>query len=291
MIENLVFSGGGIKIYTFLGFIKSLKEQNLLDNIKSIIGTSAGSVIASMICLGYKYEEIEEILLKIKINNFNNFKAEDILTFFDNYGVDDGEIFSKILKVIIKAKTGDENYTFKQLFDNYKKKLIITVTCLNTLNCEYLNYETHPDMKIMDAIMMSICVPFVFKPISFKDKLYVDGALLNHYPIDYFKNDIMKTFGIIVIEPINEIKAINNFNDYLYLIFSCSFLYNNKNCYDCYKQNTILIESTQSFLDFNIDYNTKLSLIEKAYTKTNDYIVTDDFKKYYKLEPDISKSK
>ena len=288
MIKNLVFSGGGIKIFSFLGFIKALKEHQMLDNIISIIGTSAGSIIACLICLDYKYEEIEEISLKIKLNRFNNFRAEDILTFFDNYGIDNGESFKQILKVIIKAKTGEEKYTFKQLYENFNKKLVITVTCLNNLKCEYLNFETNPNMEIIDAIMMSICVPFLFKPISFNNKLYVDGALLNHYPIDYFKDEKMSTFGIIVTDPINEPKTINNFNDYLYLIFNCSFLYNNKKCYDCYKQNTILLESTQNFLDFNIDYNTKVSLIEQAYTKTNNYIITDDFKTYFNLESNNS---
>ena len=35
MIENLVFSGAGVKIYTFIGFIKALDELNILKNVKS----------------------------------------------------------------------------------------------------------------------------------------------------------------------------------------------------------------------------------------------------------------
>ena len=60
MIENLVFSGAGVKIYSLVGFIKCLDENDLLKNIKSVIGTSSGSLIATLIVLNLKYSEIEE---------------------------------------------------------------------------------------------------------------------------------------------------------------------------------------------------------------------------------------
>ena len=64
MIENIVFSGAGIRIYTFLGFIKALNDFEMLCNIKSVIGTSSGSLIATLCVLDFKYSEIEEIVLK-----------------------------------------------------------------------------------------------------------------------------------------------------------------------------------------------------------------------------------
>ena len=45
MIENLVFSGAGVKIYSLIGFVKYLNEKDLLKNIKCLIGTSSGSLI------------------------------------------------------------------------------------------------------------------------------------------------------------------------------------------------------------------------------------------------------
>ena len=76
MIENLVFSGAGIKIYSFIGFIKCLHENDLLKNIKSFIGTSSGSLIATMLVLNLKYSEIEEIFLKLDMTNFKNITSE-----------------------------------------------------------------------------------------------------------------------------------------------------------------------------------------------------------------------
>ena len=78
MIKNLVFSGAGIKIYSFLGFIKALNEQDLLNDIESYIGTSSGSLIATLCVLGFKYSEIEEILLKINISGLKNITSDNI---------------------------------------------------------------------------------------------------------------------------------------------------------------------------------------------------------------------
>ena len=89
MIENIVFSGAGVKIYSFLGFIKALNEFDLLSNIKSIIGTSSGSLIATLCAINFKYNEIEEIVLKINTSNFKNINPENIMSFFNDYGVDD----------------------------------------------------------------------------------------------------------------------------------------------------------------------------------------------------------
>ena len=291
MIENLVFSGGGTKIYSFLGFLKYHNENNpdFLVNIKAVVGTSAGSFIALLICLDYSYNEIEKILINLKISKFKNIKAENVLSFFDNYGIDDGTYFIQIFKIIVKAKTGNENTTFKELFEYSNKKLVITAVCLNNFRCEYFSYDTHANMEIVDAIMMSGCVPFFFKPIVFQDKYYVDGALLNHYPICYFENELNKTYGVLVSDNLNESFEINNFKDYMFAVISCQFVNQIRECYDKYKQNTIIIELSDSFLDFDITIEKKQQLIDNSYKHTIAFFKNIDEKqnkKNNKLEQD-----
>lgn len=270
MIENLVFSGGGTKIYTFLGFLRYLNEteEHFSKNIKSVIGTSAGSFIALLICLNYSYNEIEKILINIKINKFKDIKADNILNFFDNYGIDDGNYFNKIFKIVVKAKTGNEKITFKELYEFSDKKLVITAVCLNKFKSEYFSYETHPDMDIITAIMMSGCVPFFFKPILYQDCYYIDGALLNHYPICYFDKELDKTYGMLVSDILDDTTEINNIKDYILAVISCQFINSVRNCYDKYKNNTIKLELNESFMDFEIEYNKKMELVERGYKYT-----------------------
>ena len=284
MIENLVFSGAGIKIYSFIGFIKCLHENDLLKNVKSFIGTSSGSLIATMLVLNLKYSEIEEIFLKLDMTNFKNITSENIMKFFDNYGVDDGSEIKRIIQIILSLKINNSNPTFKELHDITEKKLIICATCVNTMEIEYFSYDTNPDFYVVDALMMSICVPFLFKPIVIGERYYIDGGLTKHYPIDYFKDEPKKTLGILVSSSLREEIKINNLKDYMKNILFCGYINLVKNCYNDFKENTILIENQHNFLDFDIEYNSKLSLLEQGYNETKKRIESKEFKEYFELD-------
>jgi NTE family protein len=272
MIKNIVFSGAGVKIYSFLGFIKALNEFDLLSNIESFIGTSSGSLIATLCAINFKYIEIEEILLKINMSSLKNINTENIMSFFNDYGADDGEKFSRIIKIIFQHKFNNENITFKELYEITNKNLIITATCVNTMDIEYFDYEKTPNIPVLTALIMSISIPIIFKPVKFGDKYYVDGGLIKHYPIDYFKNSKENTLGILVSTNLNTFTKINNIQDYIYNVMNCPFMNLVKNCYDDYKDNTILIEDNTNFIDFDIEYNTKINLIDNAYNATKKHL-------------------
>ena len=277
MIENLVFSGAGVKIYTVIGFIKALDEYDILKNIKSFIGTSSGSLIAALCVLDFKYKDIEDILLKI---NVSNLKSIDI---FNNYGLDYGKNFSRIFKIVLQHKVNNENITFKEMYELTQKRLIVTATCVNTMEIEYFDHINTPDMPVITAILMSISIPFIFNPVIVDKKFYIDGAFIRHYPIDFFDNEKEKTLGVLVSNSLNKFNEITNIKDYTMNILQCSFVNLLKNCYTNYKENTILIENNDTSLDFDIEYNTKIALIDNAYSITKKRIESEEFKKYYNI--------
>jgi NTE family protein len=57
----------------------------------------------------------------------------------------------------------------------------------------YLHHSTYPQVKLIDAMMCSMAVPFVFTPRKHTfletDDYYVDGGIVDNYPIWVF-NDI-----------------------------------------------------------------------------------------------------
>ena len=57
---------------------------------------------------------------------------------------------------------------------------------------------------------MTTSIPFIFCPVSYKNKLYVDGGCMDSYPISIFKNDLSETFGILLIDSQNIIDKIDN---------------------------------------------------------------------------------
>jgi predicted acylesterase/phospholipase RssA len=145
-----------------LGVLKKLKQLNLLDNIDTIIASSKGSILAFFYALGYNFEEL-----------YNLFRIEKNI-----------EDLSPIIK----------NITFRDLFKKTKIKLIITGTCLNEKKITYFSHENFPEMKIIAAL--NIANSFV--PISYNNKLYIDGSCIEFFPISLFKNKLNEIIGIYI---------------------------------------------------------------------------------------------
>jgi arachidonate 5-lipoxygenase len=51
---------------------------------------------------------------------------------------------------------------------------------------EYFHVKTAPDMRITDAVRMSVALPVLVQPVDYKGSIYVDGGLLCNYPVHAF---------------------------------------------------------------------------------------------------------
>lgn len=50
------------------------------------------------------------------------------------------------------------------------------------------NWKTHPNMPVYLAVKLSMSVPFFFQPTEYQGSMYIDGAMLDNFPLDYFDN-------------------------------------------------------------------------------------------------------
>lgn len=218
--ENLVFEGGGIRGIAFGGVLKFFEDHGLLKGIKRFAGSSAGAIVAAAVAVGYTGSEIISILTG---TDFNQFKDDswgvvlDAYRFLSQYGIYKGDKLFDFFKKLIKDKKGDENFTFKQLYDQTGIELVITGTCLNKASTYYFHYLKWPDMPIALATRISMSIPLVYKAIKINtqspqydengnvildcdgspqlittEDVMVDGGLLNNYPIWVFDG---KTLG------------------------------------------------------------------------------------------------
>ena len=269
-IDSLVLSGGGIRGIAFCGCIKFLHEQNILQNIKNIAGTSAGSIIALLISIGYNYDELEEIILNLDFNQFkdNTFFSE-MYNLYNNYGLHSGNKLLEYIKNLIKNKTGNGDYTFEQLYKDKKINLVITSSCLNQEKEYYFSYENYPDLSIAKACRMSMAIPFIFESVKFNGDIFVDGGLLNNYPIWIFGRDNPNVLGLKLsqIDLISIDRPIKSFYDYSLQILNSMFLEMEKTKIDdCYWDKTIIINTLGiSSSDFNINIKQKQELIKSGY--------------------------
>jgi len=218
--ENLVFEGGGMRGIAFGGVLKYFEEHDLMKYVKRVAGSSAGAIVAAAVAIGYNGGEVIKILGE---TNFNEFKDDswgvvlDAYRFFSQYGIYKGDKFLEWFKSIVKQKTGNENITFRQLYDTYGRELIITGTCLNRAKTYYFHHKKWPDMPVALAVRISMSIPLVFKAIRLHTKepdldengnvrhdedgnvimleredIMVDGGLLNNYPIWVFDGETLR---------------------------------------------------------------------------------------------------
>lgn len=192
--KNLVFEGGGVKGIAYVGAMEVLENLGILGDIQRAGGTSAGAINALLFGLNYTPNETKRILKKL---NFKNFLDDDwgvirdTKRLFEKYGVYKGDFFRKWVGKLIEAKTGNPDSTFNDLAAMRQQKgfrdVYFAGTNLSTGFSEVFSMEHTPRMPVADAVRISMSIPLFFASVrNFRDDVYVDGGVLDNYPIKLF---------------------------------------------------------------------------------------------------------
>jgi NTE family protein len=177
--ENLVFEGAGIRGIAYSGAIAGLEQHGVLKNIKRVGGTSAGAITALLLCLNYSATEIEQIIAHTRFQRFNSgrfFVAGGLYRLQKHFGWYRTAKFERWLDALIAAKTGNAAVTFAQLKQQGYKALYVTGTDLTSQKAVVFSHETFPDMRVRDAVRISMSIPLYFEAAFLK----ADGTLVRH---------------------------------------------------------------------------------------------------------------
>ena len=268
-ITCLCLSGGGIKGLGFIGVLEKLIEHKKieLNKIDMYVGTSVGSIISFFLILGFTIEEIKEFIITFNFSKLN--EEIDCIILIEKFGINNGEkaklLFSKFLELKLNVK----DITFKELFNKIQKKILIIGTNLTKCQEELFSVDTTPDMSVITAIRISMSIPIIFTPVIYNNSVYVDGALVNNFPINYCPKD--KTFGIYA----------NNFNSFEInsiqsVITACTNVVSNtisqKNLNSKYKNIIKIVYSEQSFSLLDSTQEDKKNMIEIGYKTAADFL-------------------
>lgn len=281
MYSNLVLSGGALRAVALLGAIKYLEDLNLLKNIKQFVGTSAGSIISFLLIIGYKSNEI----VKLFENNVDyitqfNIDIDNLSNILDDYGMDDCSRNKEKLEDFLYKKINSKTITFLELTKKFGVNFVVTGTNLTKRQTDYFNVDNYPNMNVIDALIISSCIPLIYKPITFNDCLYVDGGIYDNFPLKYFKNNSTETLGIYV-QTYYSNKNENFFNYFTNMISSVM----DKLSYDEIEQNNYNIclifykEPRSSDANFNMDDLT-INVNKDVFNIYYNYGY-NEFKKYY----------
>lgn len=183
---GLVLSGGGTRGFAHLGAIKALEDHGIKPDI--ISGVSAGSIVGAF----YADGQSADLALKA-------FMSKRMIDFLELVIPKDGLIkmtgFEKTLRKRLRAKT----------FEDLKIPLIVHAVNINT--AKYVSFDSG---DLVQAVMASSSIPVVFPPATIDGNQYMDGGLINNFPVEPLLGKCKKIIGINV-NPVgkeNKIKGL-----------------------------------------------------------------------------------
>jgi len=157
---GLALGGGSARGIGHIGVIKALNELGIEPDF--VCGTSVGSIIGSLVALGFSGEKLEEVAIGLK--------QSDIIkknVFFTPSSTDTLE--ATLLKIYGK------DIVFSELNKPF------AAVAVNLKNGEEVRIESG---SVARACCASSAIPGIFKPVVYRGMHLVDGGLANNVPAD-----------------------------------------------------------------------------------------------------------
>jgi len=186
MIKHIVIAGGSSSGITVFGILKKLHDYNIYDmkNIETIWGTSAGSMIAVILCLQLEWETMYTYICDRPWEKLLTIHPTSILHSISSKGIfSSTDLITKFFLPLFKTKDLDIDITLLEFYEFSKIKIVLYASAVKDLTSVELSHETYPNMKLITAISMSIALPFLIQPVLYENTYYCDGGLVNNFPI------------------------------------------------------------------------------------------------------------
>lgn len=225
MIEHLVLSGGSYFGLYQLGVLKYLSEVEYysIHQIRTIYATSVGSLIGTILSLKIPMKDIEQYLIHKPWHKYICLESDKLINSYYKKGLMDRSFFISILEPLLNTVDLDTTITLKEFYNYSKIKICIMVYNVNKNQCVSLDYLSHPELPLLDAIYMSCSIPVVFQPLVYNGDYYLDGGIEDNYPVyKCFKGEGAKVetiLGIHVHNPEEDTSSKDNIMNFgIYVI-------------------------------------------------------------------------
>jgi len=170
-MNDLFIGGGGIDGISFVGALEYIHQNKLLD-LKRFYGCSIGSLIGVLYISGLSPTRILSCIINLDLSRFIKYDFSNIKN--NNSLLDSGALIT-----LIDSLDEHEDISIKQFSDKYDVDVNIYATNISTNEYTTFNKHFFPDIRLKDAIMASMSVPFIFPPVKIGDEYYIDGCVKN----------------------------------------------------------------------------------------------------------------
>jgi len=173
---GLVLGSGGARGLAHVGVLKVLSDAGI--PIHCIVGTSAGAMVGGMYCAGTAPAKLAELFGDLSRKDV----ARMLLPTRGPGGIVDGRRVKQFIEPYVKGRTIEE--------------LSPRFACVATdlASGEEVVFKSG---DLLESIRASISIPGLFTPVSCRDRLLVDGGVVDPLPI-WLAFELGADFAVIV---------------------------------------------------------------------------------------------
>ena len=271
--DTIVLSGGAINGIITLGALQHYKDRNMLQNIKTYVGTSVGAIICYLLIIGYTPVEI---IVYLCTNNqvFQKLKYFDINAGCRGDGATTFLHIAEYLERMTTEKIG-KLLTMKDIKNLYGVDFVCATFNFTKSTTEYITPETHPDIPCLSALRMSSNLPLVFETYKYGDSFYVDGGICDNFPLKKGEERGERVLGVAVLQqlPTDDIYPQKNMLGYVYRLLTAMYreMITSKIEHKAETTKVVILDTMDGMdlLNFNIDSKHKLDMFSFGYNQVS----------------------
>lgn len=188
---GLVLAGGGAKGAYEAGVFKALWELDLMKQISVVSGTSVGAVNALLLCMN-DHKAMKETWTHLSYSkliasqeNSRNYKTADILEKFKRVSNGNSSIIEELkssdigLLSQVGVKRFIEEFVDMKIIKDTNKSLYACAYNIDDEKPDYFRLNDYSKEEMINIVLASCAIPYIFKPIIINGKRYADGGIKN----------------------------------------------------------------------------------------------------------------
>lgn len=267
--DTIVLSGNSTNAVVTMGGIQVLQDKGQLTRLKYYVGTSSGSILGCLMSVGYTPLEI---LCYLCVNKpYSKIKGLDISNLLgptSGGGMISFEPIAEELRILFTNKLGFVP-TLKQIDVLFDKIVILVTYNLTKQERMYIRASTHPDLSVIDAIHMSSNFPFVFDHFCYENDYYVDGGIVDNFPVEYSETLGKKCIGFHTVNEVSPFSIHDSHLEYIRkLFFTFIQIYVEDKIDRATHTDVVTLKHPPNFFNFESSVNSLIQLFDQGYDQT-----------------------
>jgi len=216
---GLVFSGGGARCMVQIGALKVMEEEGVAFDY--VGGTSLGAIFGALVALGYTSDEILMLIKQVKWNQLQSDNIPRERLSYSDKKRHERYVFSlgvKDWKVLLPKGLNSGHYVLQNLsylmqegnriadFSQFPVPFYCVATDLTKGKLQVFDGGS-----LTNALRASSAFPSIFYPVEIDDQIYVDGGVIDNFPVMTMRNKKMDMIiGVDVQNPTYSKSELNN---------------------------------------------------------------------------------